>query len=125
MPEDTSQFSQVVTAPSMRSTEPQHPEPAEAADPSRRRLAAAFVVAAVSDVISYWTELVPPVQWAVDLVTALLLFVILGWRWAILPGLLAEAIPGVAAFPVWVLVVASVAIWGGVKPTAQESKGRG
>jgi hypothetical protein len=125
MPEDTSQPSQVVMPPPKRSAEPQHSAVGEAADPSKRRLAAAFVVAAASDVISYWTELVPPVQWAVDLVTALLLFVILGWRWAILPGLLAEAIPGVAAFPVWVLVVASVAIWGGVKPTTQGPKGRG
>ncbi len=93
--------------------------------PSKRRLAAAFLVAGASDVISYWTELVPPVQWAVDVVTALLLFMILGWRWAILPGLVAEAIPGMAAFPVWVLVVASVAIWGGVKRAAQESRASG
>jgi hypothetical protein len=125
MLEGPSQFSQMVTSPPKRSAEPQHPKVADAAAPSKRRLAAAFVVAAASDVISYWTELVPPVQWVVDLVTALLLFAILGWRWAILPGLLAEAIPGVAAFPVWVLVVASVAVWGGVKPTAQAPKGRG
>lgn len=107
-------------------TESQHSKEAgDTAGPSKRRLAAAFFVAGVSDVISYWTELVLPVQWAVDLVTALLLFMILGWRWAILPGLVAEAIPGMAAFPVWVLVVASVAIWGGVKRTAQEPRGRG
>ena len=48
----------------------------------------------------------------VDLVTALLLFGLLGWRWAILPGLVAEAIPGVAVLPMWLLVVASVALWG-------------
>ena len=58
------------------------------------------------------TAFVPPVQWMVDLVTALLLFGLLGWRWALLPGLVAEAIPGVAVFPVWLLVVASVALWG-------------
>jgi hypothetical protein len=82
---------------------------------SRRRLAMAFLVAATSDVISFWTELVPPVQWAVDLVTALLLFMVLGWRWALLPGFVAEAIPGVAAFPVWTLVVAAVVLWGRIK----------
>jgi hypothetical protein len=82
---------------------------------SRTRLAMAFLVAATSDVGSFWTELVPPVQWAVDLVTALLLFMVLGWRWALLPGFVAEAIPGVAAFPVWTLVVAAVALWGRIK----------
>jgi hypothetical protein len=79
---------------------------------SKTRLALAFLVAATSDVVSFWTELVPPVQWAVDLVTALLLFMVLGWQWALLPGFVAEAIPGVAAFPVWTLVVAVVALWG-------------
>jgi hypothetical protein len=45
------------------------------------------------------------VQWAVDLATAFALFLILGRRRAILPGLVAEAIPGLGVFPVWVLVV--------------------
>jgi hypothetical protein len=81
----------------------------------KTRLALAFLVAAASDIVSYGTEFVPPVQWAVDIVTALLLFVILGLRWVLLPGLVAEAIPGVAAFPWWVLVVASVALWGGIQ----------
>ncbi len=82
---------------------------------SKTRLAFALLVAATSDVVSYGTAFVPPVQWAVDLVTALLLFGLLGWRWALLPGLVAEAIPGVAVFPVWLLVVASVAVWGEMK----------
>jgi len=30
----------------------------------------------------------------------------------ILPGLIAEAIPGLAVFPFWVIVVASIAAWG-------------
>ncbi len=50
--------------------------------------------------------------WTVDLVTALRLFGLLGRRWALLPGLVAEAIPGVAVLPVWMLVVAAVALWG-------------
>jgi hypothetical protein len=79
---------------------------------SKTRVAMAFLVAATSDVVSFGTEVVPPVQWTVDVVTALLLFMILGWRWALLPGFVAEAIPGVAAFPVWTLVVAAVALWG-------------
>lgn len=80
----------------------------DVAYPSRKRFATAFAVAAVSDVLSFWTEFAPPVQWTLDLVTASLLFLILGRRWEILPGLVAEAIPGLAAFPVWVLVVLSI-----------------
>jgi len=83
--------------------------------PSKSRLAFAFLVAAASDVVSYGTAFVPPMQWTVDLVTVLCLFVLLGRRWALLPGLVAEAIPGVAVFPVWMLVVAAVALWGEVK----------
>jgi hypothetical protein len=78
--------------------------------PSRKRFAIAFAVAAVSDVLSLWAEFVPPMQWTVDLITASVLFLILGRRWAILPGLIAEAIPGLAAFPVWVLVVLAVTL---------------
>ena len=91
------------------------PAPDTHASPSKTRLLLAFLVAAVSDGMSYGTTLMPPVQWAVDGATALLLFGLLGWRWALLPGLVAEAIPGVAAFPAWVLVVASVAVWGEIQ----------
>ena len=76
-----------------------------------KRWALAFGVAAVSDLISFATEFLPPIQWVVDLATAGLLFLILGKRWAILPGLITEAIPGMGIFPVWVLVVASIAVY--------------
>jgi hypothetical protein len=83
--------------------------------PSRMRLGLAFAVAAVSDVLSFWTVIAPPVQWVLDVGTAFVLFLILGQRWALLPGLIAEAIPGMGAFPVWILVVASIAIYDGIK----------
>jgi hypothetical protein len=79
--------------------------------PFRTRFAIALAVATVSDLLSLGAEFVPPVQWAVDLATASLLFLILGRRWAILPGLIAEAIPGLAAFPFWVLVVLSIILY--------------
>ena len=82
---------------------------------STARLTLAFLIAAISDGVSYGTAWTPPIQLAVDLVTALFLFVLLGWRWALLPGLIAEAIPGLAVFPVWLLVVTAVAIWGRLK----------
>jgi len=82
---------------------------------SRVQMAVAFGVAAVSDVLSIWTTFAPPLQWALDVGTALALFVILGRRWALLPGLVAEAIPGMGVFPVWVLVVLSIIIYDGIK----------
>jgi hypothetical protein len=82
---------------------------------SRARFAIAFGVAAISDFLSMWTEFTPPIQWVVDLVTAGLLFLILGRRWALLPGLIAEAIPGMGLFPVWVLVVMSIIVYDEIK----------
>ena len=58
------------------------------------RLALAFAIAGVSDVIGAFASLAPPIGWAVDVVTAALLFVMLGWQWLLLPGLVLEAIPG-------------------------------
>jgi hypothetical protein len=75
---------------------------------SNPRFIIAMVVAVISDSVSIVTEFTPPVQWVVDGVTAAVLFFILGWRWQLLPALVAEAIPGVAAFPAWVLVVAAI-----------------
>jgi hypothetical protein len=82
---------------------------------SRKRLAIAFVVAALSDVLSFWTTFAPPMQWIIDMGTALVLFLILGRRWAILPGLVAEAIPGMGVFPVWVLVILSIFAYDDIK----------
>jgi hypothetical protein len=79
---------------------------------SRRRLALAFAVAALSDGLSFFLTPVPPLQWAADGVTALLLFMVLGWQWVLLPGLVMETIPGLNVFPFWVLVVGAVAVWG-------------
>src|SRR5271168_4071533 len=83
--------------------------------PSRKRQAFAFVIAAVSDFLSFWLVLAPPMQWLIDLGTALLLFLILGRRWAILPGLILEAIPGMGVVPVWILVVVSIIAYDDIK----------
>ena len=82
---------------------------------SRARFAIAFGVAAISDFMSMWTEFAPPIQWVIDLATAGLLFLILGRRWALLPGLIVEAIPGMGVFPVWVLVVMSLIVYDEIK----------
>ena len=82
---------------------------------SRAQMAAAFGIAAISDVLSMWVTFAPPIEWALDVATAFALFLILGRRWALLPGLVAEAIPGMGIFPVWVLVVLSIIIYDGIK----------
>jgi hypothetical protein len=81
---------------------------------TRARLGVAFAVAVVSDALSIWLEFVPPVQWTLDIATAIALFLVLGRQWLLLPALVAEAIPGVAVLPAWILVVASIAAWGRV-----------
>ena len=83
---------------------------------SGRRLAFAFAVAALADVLSGFFVFAPPVQWAVDVVTALVLFAVLGRQWILLPGLIMEAIPGLYVLPFWVLVVGAVALWGTARP---------
>lgn len=80
------------------------------------RLAAAFAIAVASDLASVWLEFIPPLQWVVDLSTAGALFLVLGRQWLLLPALFAEAIPGFAVLPTWVLVVGSIAVWGTVTP---------
>jgi hypothetical protein len=80
-------------------------------------------VAALSDGLSLYLTLAPPLQWASDGVTALLLFMVMGWQWILLPGLAMEAIPGLNVFPFWVLVVGAVAIWGTVRPNLKSMPG--
>ncbi len=87
---------------------------------SIRRLALAFAIAALADGLSFFLPFTPPVQWAADLVTAILLFVVMGWQWILLPGLIMEAIPGLYVFPFWVFVVAAVAFWGTARPKLNE-----
>ncbi|MCX8157252.1 MAG: hypothetical protein N3J91_12540 [Verrucomicrobiae bacterium] len=83
---------------------------------NRKKLILAFIIAALSDALSIAFQLVLPLQLGLDFLTALLLFVVLGWRWPLLAGLLMEALPGVAVFPAWILVVAAIAALGEVRP---------
>jgi hypothetical protein len=100
MPEPLSKPAPMTTTPPPAASVGPPPQEEGRGGLSRTRVTLAFLVAAASDLASYGTGFMPPVQWAVDLVTALLLFIILGWQWALLPGFVAEAIPGVAVFPV-------------------------
>jgi hypothetical protein len=83
--------------------------------PSRAQFGIALAIAAVSDALAFWLEIILPLQIALDIVTAFVLYRILGRRWGLLPGLIAEAIPGMGIFPVWILVVASVYVYDDIK----------
>ncbi len=83
---------------------------------SALRLVLAFLIAGASDVIGAFASLAPPVGWTVDAVTAALLFVVLGWQWLLLPGLVLEAIPGLGVLPFWLLVVGAIAVLGTPRP---------
>jgi hypothetical protein len=98
---------------------PEEPRKADGAVPPPghgERLVAAFAIAIVSDALSLGLTFAPPLQWTLDIATALALFVVLGRQWLLLPALVTEAIPGLAVLPAWVLVVASIAAWGRVNP---------
>jgi hypothetical protein len=83
---------------------------------AKKQLAIAFGIAAIADALSLALVFAPPVQWVVDIATAISLFVVLGWQWVLLPGLIMEAIPGLYIFPFWVLVVGAIAMWGSARP---------
>jgi hypothetical protein len=83
------------------------------------RWRAAFLAAALSDALGVGVVLVPPVQWLLDAVTAVVLFAVLGFRWPLLSALAVEAVPGLELFPAWTLVVAALAA-STTPPAAQE-----
>jgi hypothetical protein len=83
---------------------------------SKTQLALAFAIAGASDAIGAFASLVPPIEWAVDLSTALLLFMVLGRQWLLLPGLALEAVPGLGVLPFWLLVVGAIAVLGTPRP---------
>ena len=73
------------------------------------RWRAALVTAVLSDALGFAAALYPPAQWALDAVTAVVLFAVLGFRWPLLPALFIEAVPALQLFPAWTLVVAALA----------------
>ena len=83
---------------------------------SKKRLALAFAIAGISDAIGASATPFPPIVWAVDLGTALLLFMVLGRQWLLLAGLALEAIPGLGVLPFWLLVVGAIAVLGTPRP---------
>jgi len=89
---------------------------------SKKQLAFAVAIAGASDVIGAFTTLAPPITWTVDVLTALLLFVVLGRQWLLLPGLALEAVPGLGVIPFWLLVVGAIAVFGTPRPKFEQPR---
>src|SRR5215472_159982 len=81
---------------------------------SRRRKWLALAVAALADAIqmglfpAFIEGAISPADDVLDAVTAVLLLIILGFRWRLAFALATELIPGVDLFPTWTAVVVSV-----------------
>ena len=75
---------------------------------STKRMALAFLVAALADAISFPADAYPPIEWGVDATTAIALIFILGFHWQFVPALIVEAIPGLMLFPSWVAAVLAI-----------------
>ena len=73
------------------------------------RMRWALLIAVVSDILGFTVALLPPVQWAIDAITAILLLIVLGFRWQLMIALTVEVIPLLQVFPAWTLVVMSMA----------------
>ncbi|MSQ90420.1 MAG: hypothetical protein EXS01_03370 [Phycisphaerales bacterium] len=82
--------------------------------PSWGRLALALAIAIASDVVSLLTSwnVGHPISVGVDVVTAGLLWWVLGRHPALLVVFVAEAIPVVGMIPLWTMIVAVIAVTG-------------
>jgi len=89
---------------------------------SGKQLALALAIAGASDAIGAFATPLPPIAWVVDLGTALLLFMVLGRQWLLLPGLALEAIPGLGVLPFWLLVVGAIAVLGTPRPNFEQHR---
>jgi hypothetical protein len=65
---------------------------------------AAIAIAIVSDIVNAIFTWAPPIVIGIDVVTAVLLWVVLGRPMVLLPVFIAEALPGVGIVPFWTLV---------------------
>lgn len=72
----------------------------------------AIGIAIVSDIMSALFTWAPPIVIAVDVVTAVLLWLVLGRPMVLLPVFIAEALPGVGIVPFWTLVAGGLAFFG-------------
>jgi len=78
---------------------------------TRGRIRAALALAVLADaaqlgLIPLFVEgFLSPVNDGLDFIVAAAMFLLLGWHWALLPSLLAEAVPAVNLLPTWTAAV--------------------
>ena len=68
-----------------------------------------MLLALISDILGFLFTFTPPVHWMIDVVTVIVLFAAIGFKWLLLPALIVEVIPGLQLFPAWTLVVIALA----------------
>ena len=78
------------------------------------QLAAAFVIAIPADVFGWLLSLAPFIAVPVDIVIGVLLWLALGRPIALVSTVILESVPGFAVVPAWTLVVAAIAVYGGL-----------
>ena len=72
----------------------------------------AIGIAVASDIVGALFTWAPPIVIAVDVVTATLLWLVLGRPMVLLPIFIAEAVPGASIVPLWTLVAVGLAFFG-------------
>ena len=81
---------------------------------SPRRKLVALGIAGLTDLVQivffplFWEGGASPLDAALDIIAALSLFVVLGFKWRFLAGLIVEVIPGLDLFPTWTALVLSL-----------------
>jgi hypothetical protein len=89
---------------------------------SSKRKLVALGIAGLTDLIQivflplFWEGAASPFDVGLDILAALSLFVVLGFKWRFLAGLIVEVIPGLDLFPTWTALVLSL-------PSQQEPAG--
>jgi hypothetical protein len=88
----------------------------QAVRPSRQKKRNALIVASVADLIQlalaplFVEGALSPFDFALDVVTAIALMQMLGWRWRTALALGLELVPGLAVFPTWTAMVATLPV---------------
>ncbi len=77
---------------------------------TKARFALAILVSIVSDAIGFFLAPLVPVTIVLDVVTAIVLWLILGRGLVLLAAFVLEAIPGVGILPFWTLAVLSAEV---------------